>query len=275
MQIKPLITLLLLISMASFSSCKRNKIQKSIAEFPKVIEIDSAKIAPEELIPDPMELAIKEVDFDYLKLKTKIDFKSPNLSQSFPANVNIRKDSVIWISVSVGIEAARCLITQDSILMMDRINKKYYSLSIADLNKEFSFDFDFELLQSLIIGNLPLKRSEKDIVKLNSLYTSLFQNTSSIKVENQIDNLTSKLTTILAEDNKGQSKLGISYSDFMTLETGQLVPHSIFTKLDVLTGETVKTTTLDFKHNKIDFSGHEIRFPYSVPKSYEKGEIVF
>ncbi|MFT4735828.1 MAG: hypothetical protein ACI9K1_002792, partial [Arcticibacterium sp.] len=78
------------------ASCKRSKIQKSIADLPKVnfSKVDSTSLDQE------VKLNIQESDFEYLKLKSKIDFRSENLSQSFPANVHIQKDSVIWISVS-------------------------------------------------------------------------------------------------------------------------------------------------------------------------------
>lgn len=253
-------------------SCKRSKIQKSIAELPKsdIASIDSTSI---EL--KASDLVINEADFEYLKLKSKIDFQSESLSQSFPANVHIKKDSVIWISVSVGIEAARCLITQDSIQFMDRINRKYYGLSITDLSQQFNFDFDFGLLQSLLIGNLPFDKKENDKVVLNSLYTSLFQQARNIKIENQIDNVNHKLNTILAEDLGGKSKLGVSYSDFIEDINGSLIPHAIFAKIDVFRSELVKTSTLDFKHTKLEFINNELRFPYTVPKSYSKGQIVF
>ncbi|KPM48626.1 DUF4292 domain-containing protein [Jiulongibacter sediminis] len=266
------LTYVLLCSLMFFQvGCKRNKLQKSIAEIPKS-EIDTVDSLQ---IEEVLNFEIIESDFDYLKLKSKIDLQSEAISQSFPANVHIQKDSVIWISVSVGIEAARCLITQDSILCLDRINRTYYSLSIEDLSTQFNFDFDFKLLQALLVGNLPLDRKPGDRIEPNSLYTSLFQNANNISIENQIDNVTHKLNTILAEDVQGKSKLGISYADFIPLLTGQLVPHSIFTKIDVLKGDEIKTTTLEFKHTKFEFTDQKLRFPYSVPKSYTKGEIVF
>ncbi len=253
------------------ASCKRGKIQKSLADLPKVefSEVDSTALDQE------VELNIQESNFKYLKLKSKIDFQSENLSQSFPANVHILKDSVIWISVSVGIEAARCLITQDSIQFMDRINKKSYGLSIADLSKQFNFDFDFSLLQSLLVGNLPFQQKEDDLVQLNSLYTSLFQQAGNIKIENQVDNVNHKLTTILAEDIGGKSKLGVSYSNFLELVNREIIPHAIFTKIDVIKGDLVKTSTLDFKHTKFEFLDQPLRFPYTIPKSYDPGVITF
>lgn len=252
-------------------SCKRSKIQKSIAELPK----NDVSISDSIKIDEKAVFILNESDFDYLKLKSKIDFRSENISQSFPANVHIKKDSVIWISVSVGIEAARCLITQDSIQFMDRINRKHYALSIADLSTQFNFDFNFDLLQSLLVGNLPVKRKEEDQIEFKSLYTSLFQQAKNIRIENQVDNVNHKLTTILADDLGGRSKLGISYSDFIEQTNGQLIPHAIFAKIDVIKGDQIKTTTLDFRHTKFEFLDRDLRFPYTIPKSYQKGEIDF
>lgn len=276
---KPFLYFLLLFLTLGFSSCRRSKLQKSIAQIPKQEEAPAVVVEDSIVVElpklEPVVLNIDEVGFNYLKLKSKIDFQSDNFNQSFPATVHIKKDSVIWISVAVGIEAARCLITQDSIKMLDRINRKYYHISIRELSEQFHFDFDFRLLQSLLVGNLPFPRLPHNTTELHSLYTSLFQELQNVKVENQIDNLNHKLSTILAEDKSGSSKLGVSYLDFTPEQNGQLVPHAIFAKIDVTKNETVKTSILDIKHNKFEFSDSELKFPYQIPKSYSKGEIVF
>ena len=75
--------------------------------------------------PSAIDLEVSESQIEVLKIKTKVDLKSTLFSQSFPANIRLKKDSVMWISVAVGIEVGRALITQDSIFVIDRISRKY------------------------------------------------------------------------------------------------------------------------------------------------------
>ncbi len=268
-------TFCFLILTVSQFACKRNKIQKSISEIPKKEDVVSIPDSTQNLVITPKrELELQESDFEHLKLKTKIDFRSPVFNQSFPANIHIRKDSIIWISVSLGIEAARAKITPDSIFFMDRINKKYYNMSLNELSRQFNFDLNFNLFQSLLVGNLPIPYSDSDSLSFNSLYTSIFQVKNDIRIENQIDNLNHKLSTILAQNKNGKSKLGISYSSY-TEANGFVVPQLILAKIDESKSGELKTSTLNLEHAKFDFADHDLRYPYNIPKSYEKGIIEF
>jgi hypothetical protein len=51
---------------------------------------------------DPSKLKIKNLDFEYLALRTKIKYKNDNKSQKATANIRIKKDSLIWFSITPG-----------------------------------------------------------------------------------------------------------------------------------------------------------------------------
>ena len=69
------------------------------------------KLLPTSSIEE--EYALEKFDFEYLQAKSKISFSSPDKSLSSSANIRMKKDSIIWISVSpiFGIEAARGFIS--------------------------------------------------------------------------------------------------------------------------------------------------------------------
>ena len=103
---------------------------------------------------------VAEIDFKYLTAKSKLSFKSKTQDIS-NANLNlrVRKDSTIWISISkVGIEAVRALITRDSVAIMDKLERRYAIYDFPTLSRQFDFDMNFDLLQALIVGNLPLPK---------------------------------------------------------------------------------------------------------------------
>lgn len=69
--------------------------------------------------------------------------------------LRIRRDSAIWISLTpmLNIEAARLLVTPDSVKLINRLDKTYYNDDFSLINTLFSSSADFYLLQSLLTGN--------------------------------------------------------------------------------------------------------------------------
>ena len=54
---------------------------------------------------------------------------------TFTGNIRMRRDSTIWISVSafLGMESLRALVTQDSVVLVNRMNQTYLAEPIAAL----------------------------------------------------------------------------------------------------------------------------------------------
>lgn len=119
-------------------------------------ELAKKKIIPDKS-PDAVfeELKKNELHFDWLSMKADARTTMDAKSNSFKINIRIRKDSLIWISVSsvIGLEAARAEITPDTIKFMDKLNAHYYIGNIDSLLEKFDVAADFETLQSLLIGN--------------------------------------------------------------------------------------------------------------------------
>lgn len=101
--------------------------------------------------------------FNTLSMKASTSFTANDKTQSFKAAVRIQKDSCIWISVSlVGVEAARALITPDTVKVLDRLKKVAVISGTNGLDSIADIEMDFETLQALIVGNMvPLEYKEK------------------------------------------------------------------------------------------------------------------
>jgi hypothetical protein len=98
-----------------------------------------------------------EFNFDWLGMKIDAEFLRLGETQGFKANVRMKKDSIIWISISpaLGIEVFRVRITPDSLQYVSKIpdNKYYYSGPYEALNDIVHTDLDFEMLQEIFVGN--------------------------------------------------------------------------------------------------------------------------
>jgi hypothetical protein len=99
-----------------------------------------------------------ENDFTYttLSARTKIDFTNAEGSTSFRADLRMKHDSAIWLSIkpALGLEVARVLITADTVKILDRLNKQYIRQPFSYLQQMFDIPVSFELLQQMITGEL-------------------------------------------------------------------------------------------------------------------------
>ena len=105
-------------------------------------------------------------DFEWLVGKMQIDFTDGEQNRSFSANYKMLKDSIIWISIApaLGIELFRVTLMPDSVIVLDKINRKYFSGNISKLGDKFNADLDFQNLQDLILG-IPVRLNESERYK--------------------------------------------------------------------------------------------------------------
>lgn len=98
-----------------------------------------------------------EFQFEWVGMKLSADVASPEGKQGFKANLRMRKDSVIWISISpaLGVEMLRVMITPDSVKYVSKIpNNKHYFLGRLDEMSEFSAsEITFDMIQNMLLGN--------------------------------------------------------------------------------------------------------------------------
>lgn len=98
-----------------------------------------------------------QLNFRWFSGKFDAELLVDGKKNEFTVNLRMRKDSIIWMSiidpVLGAVEAARVLLTQDSIMMMDRIHKTAFVTTYDTLCAMLHTDVDFEILQSIITGN--------------------------------------------------------------------------------------------------------------------------
>lgn len=76
--------------------------------------------------------------------------------QSVAANANIIwiRDSVLWINVKkLGIEAARALVTRDSVYLINRLDQTYSVKGLASLQRQYNLPEGFPLLQDMVLAS--------------------------------------------------------------------------------------------------------------------------
>lgn len=136
-------TLLLLLCATMLFSCKATKESASTGLLPD--------LSAEELL----KRSGANREFGELSSKVNITYASATEKQTFSARVRMKQDSVIWVSIAplLGIEMVRAKITPDSLMLVDRFNKRFYLGKFERLGQMFKMDLTFAMLQSLLTGN--------------------------------------------------------------------------------------------------------------------------
>lgn len=95
-------------------------------------------------------------EFEWVGMKLSAEFETPEESRSFKATVRMRKDSVVWISITplMGVEMLRAIITPDSIKYVSKVpkDKHYFTGSIDELGELTHSDIRFTMIQGLLMG---------------------------------------------------------------------------------------------------------------------------
>lgn len=257
------------------TSCKRQRIHKTetkdstnVAVIPSDIPVKTDSISSTTPTgATKVDVAPAEIDFKFLRIKSKVDYSSGSDSQSFPVTAHIDKDNKIWLSIAVGLEVARGLITQDSIIFLDRLHRTYYKYDFATLSKQFNFNLNYDLVQSILIGNMPVKKREGDEITKQEGSFVIRQKENSVQIENIIGEPNLKLQKLTAADTTGSSKMQIDYSNFLSINNF-LFPQAIIAKIDAPKDDKTNQTLINLQHNRIEFLDESPGFSFSIPKGY-------
>lgn len=267
--------------------CRRHHLSHRTSQFPQAVQpassdsLSSSQAAqaidttatPSRPGIEEAQANVAEVDFHYLTAKSKISFKS-HTQDIDNASVNFRvcKDSLMWLSISkLGIEAVRALVTRDSITIIDKIHHEYSVYDFPALSKQFNFDMNFNLLQALIVGNLPLPKRPAQKIKNERDYLLLRQSEGKVLVENYIGEQDRKLKKLMVTEQPTKNTLQLDYDDFTSLNNF-LFPYTSLVTVDYQSkadGQFYQTL-LRIKHNKVELVDKSPGFPFTIPASYER-----
>ncbi len=286
---KYLLLLLTSTLLFTFESCHRHRISHGTAHpavtdttLTKVTQTpDTARITPTR--PGPTAPArpgieearanVAEIDFAYLTAKSKLSFKSKDQDiENATVFLRVRKDSLIWISVrKIGIEAVRALISRDSIVILNTFQKEYSVYDFPTISKQFNFDMNFDLLQSLIVGNLPLPKRPAQKIKNERDYLLLRQSEGKVLVENYIGEQDRKLKKLMVTEQPTKNTLRLDYEDFTVLNNF-LFPYTSLVTLDYKSKDDGRfyQTLLKIQHNKVELVDKSPGFPFSIPAKYQR-----
>lgn len=220
---------------------------------------------------------------EWMNGKASVTTISEGNETSFTINLRIRRDSVIWVSITplLGIEVARVLITPDSVKFIDRLHKRYESGSIEYINRLLDMKVNFEIVQALLWGNFfAYKKNEN---RFNSVYTEdelyIVSSLTKRKLKRSLEEIDPnkpviqdvyvhsrdfRVRTIEVDDQKIGKQLVTKYEDM------RITPHGLFPFRSSTHVYAEKEIEIRIEYGKIN-TGEVQEFPFNIPNDYEKG----
>lgn len=227
------------------------------------------------------QLKKNEFHFDWLSIKFSAEVTFNKNSNSFSGNARIRKDSAIWMAIypALGIEALRILVTTDSVKMLNRIAQTYFCGDFKYMNKLLQTDLDFDMLQSLLIGN-DFSTYENDVFKASvdglqyklstigrrRLKKHLKSTEDSLIIVQDIwlDPDSYKIEKVHMKELKQTRKLEAKYSDFAKVDS-MFFPYKLH--FDIESEKDKMEISID--NSKVTAAG-PLTFPFNVSDKYDR-----
>ncbi len=238
-----------------FNACRGKKIRKkSVTKTP----IEGAK----PILPEIKSVLKNIYEFDYLSYKAKCDYKDPNMDQSFTMNIRMKRDSILWISITaVGFEVARAKLDSDSVKVISRLEKKYYTYGYDYIKKLSGTTLTLMQIQNLLTANL---------IYLPENYTSTAEKNKFKTTEGYIENTVSiddksKILEQLLQHLVEQSNANVLYSNYKKTDKQQFPG-----KVDISVITPKHNISLLMENSNIN-SNIIDAFPFEISSKYEKG----
>lgn len=229
------------------------------------------------------QMEATQLQFKTLSAKAGISFFVNDSKTSFNVNLRMKQDSAIWISITplLGIEMARVLITKDSVKVIDRLDKVYFIGDFDYINKKFNIDLEFDVLQSLLVGNKIIFEEEDDLkfgIDKELYYLGNLKKRKARKVDDNPQKIerkneelisiwlnpeTYKITDLILTDLTADRFIKGEYSEHQTIN-GQLFPM----KLDFsIQSENPSKVVVEYSRVSLD---EELNFPFNISERYEQ-----
>lgn len=191
--------------------------------------------------------------------------------QSVSANANIIwiRDSVLWVNVKkLGIEAARALVTKDSIYLINRLDKTYSVKGLESLKRQYSLPEGFSLLQQTVLASAWFF---PDIVLQSDIREELHRLSGSNGkqgVEYRLEEGSFALRSETFVEPKDARTVTLGFGDYKKLPGAGMFPY--LRSIEAYSPEN-GTVRLELELSDIDIDTPP-NYRFEIPEHYEKIE---
>jgi hypothetical protein len=227
------------------------------------------KVVP-TLPPAPKTLDIEQIDFGYLHGRARLIFKDEKKEREVKANIRIRKDSVIWMNFTVvGVQGGKALINKDSITIVSNVDKEYYVFEYDELSQRFNFPINYAVIEAAMLGNPIKNNNAQNEIGKEGDRDMLTQREGSVVIKNLINPILKKIEYVELVETTTNNMLKLEYANFQPLDNKYFAYNgtvNVFYK----TAAGLINNTITIEYNKAEVGDKELKFPFNIPKRYDR-----
>lgn len=241
-------TVLGIILLFSFSACVSNK---SL--------LNTSSSSAKEILMKSQEKAA-QLDWFTAQLKGKAQFNGNQYLIN--AQLRMRKDSVIWISVSaiLGLEAVRVHLTPDSLKLINRLNSSYFIGEISALSNQYHIPLSFQEIQNALLGGHSFTAKHQFNRKPSQGNYILHTEKDSLSYVFQLSE--NYLPQEIISRKSDSTYVRLAYPNFMQVDS-QWLPQNI--ELEAIANK--KNLNASFTYSKMLINRPK-KIKFSIPSSY-------
>lgn len=241
-------------------SCKTK--QAVMAAVPEVTK--TKEISAEEVIAKHYN---NKINFTTVYIKSNVRFSDEKQTQNVTAEIKIKKDEQILISIRfLGITMAKALITPSTVSYYEKMNETYFEGDFNGLTQWLGTDLDFSKIQNMLLGEAfdNLQQGKYALAKVDEGYElNDLQAGKTIK-SFVLDQESFRVQGQAIGQPEQDRMIQVGYSDQATFNEGS-IPMQIL----IHTFQSKGKTEIRFNYNAVTFN-EALSFPYSIPNGYKR-----
>jgi hypothetical protein len=205
--------------------------------------------------------------FSTVYIKSNVRFTDEKQTQNVTAEIKIKKDEQILISVRfLGITMAKALITPASVSYYEKMNGTYFEGDFSGLTQWLGTDLDFSKIQNMLLGQAfdNLQQGKYALAKVDEGYELTDLQAGKTLKSFILDQENFRIQGQAIAQPEQDRMLAVSYSDRSSFNEGNL-PMQIL----IHTFQGKAKTEISFNYNTVTFN-EALSFPYSIPNGYKR-----
>jgi hypothetical protein len=206
-------------------------------------------------------------DFKTLYIQASAKYLDDKTSQSVSADIKIKKDEIILVSVRVlGITRAKAIITPTKVSYYEKLNKQYFEGSYTVLSQWLGTELDYAKVQNMLIGEAMYDLNkgmyqatvEEGRYKLQSMDKSAITKLFFFEGANYLLKKQS-----VSQAGQQPRSVDIEYPAYNEY------PKAVLPGIIKIAAEQEKRVNINIEYNKVTFD-EDLSFPYEVPEGFEQ-----
>ena len=267
----------LLIVFSAACRVKKTQPAKDVNQFKP--ELSAMGLSSSDSLSRAMQIA--DAPILWFGAKASVNSDINNQTNSFSANLRIKKDSAIWISISpaLGIEVARALITPDSLKFINRINGTFFRGDYKYLNELFQIEVNFKMIQAILLGNAYLHYAVEQYIRDRENTDLVLSTLKKRRIRREVDleipqiltqeiwfsSLHNKIVRMEMQDYRPVRKFTVNYLMFEKVDEMTL-PNKF-----IITAQADKQVKIDLEYSRMTIN-KELNLPFNIPEDYVSGK---